>query len=124
MTFLLAALVLAAPAASAPPSSPPRGATVVVFRNAELPSEEGRLIDALRIYTRDVDCRVVVAGQAPAVLDAAADPAALDLVVQQARVEGAELATWVGRREGGRPMYFLLSVRDRDVRATEIAALG
>ena len=48
----------------------------------------------------------------------------LDLVVRQVRAEGAELATWVGRREGGRLTYFLLSVRDRDVRMTEIAALG
>ena len=114
MTSLLAALWLAGASALA---SPP---VVLVVRNAELGAEEGRLVEALRIYTRDLDCRVVVSGKAPAVLE----QATLETIARQARAEGAEVAAWVNRRGDGRMVYFLLSVRDLDVRETEVVPLG
>ena len=94
--------------------------TVLVLRSSDFATEEQHLLQALRIYTRDIDCRVQVSGRAIPL----SDSAALETIARQARAESAELAVWANRRMDGTPVYFLLSVRDLDLRETEIAPLG
>jgi hypothetical protein len=95
--------------------------TVLVLRGpAALASEDERLVEALRIYTRDRDCRLVVEGEAPAMLEgrAVAD------VLARARRAAATLVVWVGRRGDGRAVYYVLGTASGDLRETELAPLG
>jgi hypothetical protein len=95
--------------------------TVLVLRGpGALAAEDERLVEALRIYTRDRDCRLVVEGEAPATLDGRATGA----IVARARRSGAALVVWVGRRADGRAVYYVLTAASADLRETEIAPLG
>jgi len=97
-----------------------RGATVLMLAGNGLSAADRRLIEALRVYTSDVGCRVVLSGATPP----DADSGALSRIERLARTENAEIVVWTSRRSDGGLAFYLLTVRDRDVRATDIAALG
>jgi hypothetical protein len=95
--------------------------TVLVPRApATLAVEEERLIEALRIYTRDRDCRLVVEGDAPATLEGRA---AAELLARARRADAA-LVVWVGRRADGHAVYYVLGTLSGDLRETELEPLG
>jgi len=95
--------------------------TVLVLRNRALPAGEARLIEALRIYTRDLECRILVAGEAPAPQE---KTVTVELVARQLRDEGADMAAWVQKRSDGRLVYELLAAHDLELRETELAPIG
>ncbi|HEY8925935.1 MAG TPA: hypothetical protein VIU64_16235 [Polyangia bacterium] len=98
----------------------PREATVLMLAGNGLSAADRRLIDALRIYTSDVGCRLVLSGEAPPDGDAGA----LSRIERLARTENADIVVWTSRRSDGGLAFHLLTVRDRDVRVTDVAALG
>lgn len=103
----------AAIARAAPP------ATILVL-NGGSGTDDARLVEALRIYTGDVDGRLVLAGKAPE----APAPRVLDQLVTTARREGADLVVWAARRADESPVYYVFDVATRDLRETEIEPLG
>jgi hypothetical protein len=110
------AFVVVAHAAIARAAAP---ATILVL-NGGSGTDDARLVEALRIYTGDVDGRLVLAGKAPA----APAPRVLEQLASTARREGAELAVWAARRADGTPVYYVFDVATRDLRETEIEPLG
>jgi hypothetical protein len=92
-------------------------AVLVLHAAPNLAVEEARLVEALRIYTRDRDCRLVLEGDAPAT------PQAAD-VAPRARAAGAAIVSWVGRRGDGHAVYYVLTVAENDLRETEVEPLG
>jgi hypothetical protein len=117
--FALLGVLLTGAVARAEGAADPQ--TVLVLRGpSALATEDERLVEALRIYTRDRDCRLMVEGEAPASLEgkAAAD------VLARARRAGASVVVWVGRRADGHAVYYVLGTASGDLRETEIAALG
>ena len=92
--------------------------TVLVLHGpTSLAGEEDRLVEALRIYTRDRQCHLVRDGDAPAT------PQAAD-VAPRARALGAAIVSWVGRRGDGHAVYYVLTVAENDLRETEVEPLG
>ncbi|MES1157738.1 MAG: hypothetical protein ABUL67_01440 [Haliangium ochraceum] len=110
---LLLLLLAAGPARAGDP-------TIMVFHSTLAGADEDRLVEALRIYTRDLPCRIVIGSMAPLSLDRPA----IDVIAQQAAKEGATIALWVGRRRDGRRVYDVLSLADLDVRETELGQRG
>jgi hypothetical protein len=110
---LVAAFVAFAPVARA------ADATILILGGG-LAAEEERLVEALRIYTGDVDGRLVLAGKAPGALE----PSVITELTRAARREGADVVVWGGRRADGRPIFYVLDVAARDLRETEIEPLG
>jgi len=96
------------------------GTTVAVLHEESLAVEEGYLIEALRIYTRDLPCRVRVVNVAPTVLT----PAALEQVEREATREDASVVLWAHRRDDGQATFYMFDVRAHDLRETEMAPLG
>jgi hypothetical protein len=96
------------------------GATVAVLHEESLAVEEGRLIEALRIYTRDLPSRVRVVNVAPTVLT----PAALEQIEREATQEDASVVLWAHRRDDGQAIFYMFDVRAHDLRETEMAPLG
>ena len=92
-------------------------AVLVLHAPPTLAVEEARLVEALRIYTRDRDCHLVLVGDAPAT------PQAAD-VAPRARAVGAAIVSWVGRRGDGHAVYYVLAVAENELRETEIEPLG
>lgn len=97
-----------------------REPSVLMLDGNGLSAADRRLIEALRIYTSDVGFRVILVDEPPPTIDAAA----LARIDRLAREEGAALVVWTGRRSNGKLAYFLLTVRDGDIRDTDIAELG
>jgi len=97
-----------------------REPSVLMLDGNGLSAADRRLIEALRIYTSDVGFRVILVDEPPPTIDAAA----LARIDRLARDEGAALVVWTGRRSNGKLAYFLLTVRDGDIRDTDIAELG
>jgi hypothetical protein len=97
-----------------------REATVLMLAGNGLSAADRRLIEALRIYTSDVGCRLVLSAETPP----DADSGSLSRIERLARTENADIVVWTSRRSGGGLAFYLLTVSDRDVRATDIAALG
>lgn len=95
---------------------------VLVLRSHSFAAEEARLIEALRIYTRDLDCRVLVAGDAPS--STSSTPDVGEFVLRQLRSDGADVAVWVERRGDGRLVYAVLATTQPEPRETEIAPGG
>jgi hypothetical protein len=93
---------------------------IVVLHQSERAAEEELLTEALRIYTRDLDCEVVVQGAAPAPLAVPSLPQLQD----QARQEGAEDLLWVGPREGGGATYYTFDLVSGDLRETQVGPAG
>lgn len=96
------------------------GTTVAVLHEESLAVEEGRLIEALRIYTRDLPCRVRVVDLAPTVLT----PSALEQIEREATHEDASVVLWAHRRDDGQATFYMFDVRARDLRETEMTPLG
>jgi hypothetical protein len=96
------------------------GTTITVLHDADLAVEEGRLVEALRIYTRDLACRVRVRGAAPTVLS----PEALEQIDGEAASDGASIVLWAHRRDDGQTIFYIFDVRGNDLRETEVPSLG
>jgi hypothetical protein len=111
-TFVAAIVAFASSARAA-------GSTILIL-GGELGADEDRLVEALRIYTGDVDGRLVLAGKAPAV----SEPHAIEQLTETARQEGADVVVWGSRRADGLAVFYLLDVADQDLRETEIEPLG
>ena len=111
----LALLCILSPVARASAAEP----AVLVLRSRAFAAEEARLVEALRIYTRDLDCRILVTGEAPLAV-----PEAAELALRQLRAESGEVAVWVQRRGDGRLVYDLLAANQPELRETEIAPGG
>jgi hypothetical protein len=75
--------------------------TTILILGGGLAGQENRLVDASRIYTRDLDGRLVLAGTAPG----APEPRVISNLVDTARREGAEFVVWGARRADGHPMW-------------------
>jgi hypothetical protein len=117
-TALLLATIVAATSDAQPRASTP---TVLVPRApSALAAEEERLVEALRIYTRDRDCRLIVEGDAPTTLEGRA---AAELLARARRADAA-LVVWAGRRGDGHAVYYVLGTASGDLRETELAPLG
>ncbi|HEX4404250.1 MAG TPA: hypothetical protein VH560_05445 [Polyangia bacterium] len=95
------------------------GSTILILAGG-LGADEDRLVEALRIYTGDVDGRLVLAGKAPAV----SEPRAVEQLTKAARQEGAEVVVWGSRRADGHAVFYVLDVAAPDLRETEIEPLG
>jgi hypothetical protein len=95
-------------------------AATVLILNGKFAAEERRLEESLRIYTRDMGIRIVIAGDTPA----SVENDALEALARQAQQDGADVVAWTGRRTDGTTAYYVLSVQDRDLRETDIAELG
>jgi hypothetical protein len=112
----VAALVLLA-SAEAHAAAP---SVLVLQGGASLAAEHERLVEALRIYTRDRDGLVLTEPGAPA----EPTPAAVADAVGRARARGAAVVAWAGRRAGGAAVYYVLTAARGELRETEIAPLG
>jgi hypothetical protein len=115
---LVALSVVVLASASAPVLA--AGKIIVVLHQASLATEESRLIEALRIYTRDLECRVRVSNAAPVVLTREA----LEHIESEATAEGAAIVLWTNRRDDGQDIFYMFDVSTRDLRETEIVPLG
>jgi hypothetical protein len=98
------------------------GGGIVVLAGATSRAEGGRareavLVDALRIYTRDLGRTVRLGGRAPAALTAEA----LDRVAGDARLSGADVVVWFGERAGV-PLLYALKAASLELRETAVAA--
>src|SRR5262245_53357901 len=111
---MLAPWLLAAPARADGP------AVLVLQSGAALAAEHDRLVEALRIYTRDRDSLVLTEAGAPA----QPTPGAVAEALARARARGAAIVAWAGRRADGAAVYYVLTAARGDLRETEIAALG
>ena len=94
--------------------------STVLILGGGLGADENRLVEALRIYTGDVDGRLVLAGKAPPV----SDPRAIEQLTKAARQEGADVVVWGSRRADGLAVFYVLDVAGHDLRETEIEPLG
>ena len=113
VTALAAVLVALAGRARAAPST-------ILVPSGGPAAEEVRLVEALRIYTRDVDGRLVLEGTAPSTLDRNA----VERLVDGARREQADVIVWCARRADGRVVFYALDVETRDLHETEVEAVG
>lgn len=105
---LLASLVaLASPAAADEPR------TLLVLSNVRDHARDAVLVDALRIYTRDLGRTVRIGGPAPSPVDAAA----LDRVATDARRAGAEIVIWFATHA---PLLYALRVSPLELRETAL----
>jgi hypothetical protein len=109
---LVCALVLAA-ATTANAADGTGG--IAVLASGRDPRREAVLVDALRIYTRDLGRSVRVAGAAPTTLDADAIAA----VAAQARADGDEIVVWFGARDGA-PVLLALRAPTSELRETAV----
>jgi hypothetical protein len=105
-------------ATAATASEPPGAILVLTGGNARANSgaREAVLVDALRIYTRDLGRAVRLGAAAPTELTAEA----LDRVAADARVEGADVVVWFGERAGV-PLLYALKVASLELRETAVA---
>ncbi len=97
----------------------PVGAILVLTGADSRPSNGGReavLVDALRIYTRDLGRAVRLGGAAPTELTAEA----LDRVAADARSGGADVVVWFGERAGV-PLLYALKAASLELRETAVA---
>ena len=115
-----AGLLLAATLCAWPVRAGAHEATVLMLAGNGLSAADRRLIDALRIYTGDIGSRLVLSGEAPPLADAAALPR----IERLAQSEEADIVVWTGRGSDGGLAFHVLAMRDREVRATDIAPLG
>jgi hypothetical protein len=115
-TLALSVAILGAAA----PDARAAGATIVVLHEADLAGEEGRLIEALRIYTRDLACEVRLQSAAPAQLS----PERLDSIEKEAAGAGASIVLWAHRRDDGQALFYIFDAAARDLRETEVGRLG
>ncbi len=93
--------------------------SVLVLSN-EHAGNRGRetvLIEALKIYTRDLHRVVRLGGSAPSSLD----PETIARTAEGAREAGAEVVVWFGER-GGIPVLYALRVATLDLRETTVEA--
>jgi hypothetical protein len=90
-------------------------ANVALLSSGQDARREAVLLDALRIYTRDLGRSVRTAGHAPASLD----PDALEAVATSARAAGDEIVVWFGERDGAAVLY-ALRVATMDLRETAV----
>jgi len=97
-----------------------REATVLILDSRAFAADERRLVESLRIYTRDIGSRLIIAGEAPTVIE----NDTLAALSRQAQNEGADVVAWTSRRSDGIIVYYVLGVRDLDLRETNIADLG
>ena len=116
----LATLLLAASLGSARADEPHGG--IIVLLGPASRAEAGRareavLVDALRIYTRDLGRGVRLGGAAPAALTAEA----LDRLAAAARDDGADVVVWFGER-AGTPLLYALKAASLELRETTVAA--
>src|SRR4051812_19723198 len=108
--WLLAVLLLG--------SSVAHASAVLLLRQQGFATEEERLLESLRIYTRDLDARVIDE-TAPRI---GLDRVSLDQVAARAKNVAADLVVWIGRQEDGQPVTYLFRVGAFDLRETEIEA--
>ncbi len=101
-------------------SNSPRSESIVVLRPRGLAVEDGQLLEALRIYSQDVDCRLIEVGEAPMGLG----KDEIETVAREAREAGAHVAVWVSRRDDGQTLYYLLDIETLELRETELEPLG
>lgn len=97
----------------------PVGAILVLTGADSRPSNGGReavLVDALRIYTRDLGRAVRLGGAAPTELTAEA----LNRVAADARSGGADVVVWFGERAGV-PLLYALKAASLELRETAVA---
>lgn len=94
-----------------------RTATVLILNSRHFVADERRLEEALRIYTQDMGIRIIIEGEAPASIE----DDALDALARQAQQDGADVVVWASRRSDGTAVYYVMSVREKDLRETEIA---
>jgi hypothetical protein len=113
IALLAACLAVSTARADAP-------SVLVLQGGAGLAAEQDRLVEALRIYTRDRDGLVLTEPGAPA----QPTPAAIAETVGRGRARGAAVVAWAGRRAGGAAVYYVLTVARGELRETEIAPLG
>jgi hypothetical protein len=118
--LLAATLVLFAPWLLATSARADGPAVLVLQGGATLAAEHDRLVEALRIYTRDRDGVVLSEGGAPAQPTSGAVAEA----VARARARGAAIVAWTGRRADGAAVYYVLTAARGELRETEIAPLG
>jgi hypothetical protein len=97
-----------------------REATVLILDSRAFAADERRLVESLRIYTRDIGSRLIIAGEAPTVIE----NDTLAALSRQAQNEGADVVAWTSRRSDGIIVYYVLGVRVLDLRETNIADLG
>ncbi|HEX3695730.1 MAG TPA: hypothetical protein VH374_10100 [Polyangia bacterium] len=95
-------------------------ASTILVLSSALGTEDARLVEALRIYTGDVDRRLVLGGPAPRTCGLAV----VRQLVEDARHESADIVLWSSRLADGRSAYCAFDVDARDLRQTEIAPLG
>src|SRR5581483_9174236 len=110
MRWLLCAAVLAWPAGA---TAEPRG--LVVLSSARDRGREVVLVDALRIYMRDVGRAVRLGGAATAT----AGVRELERVADEGRRAGAEVVVWFGER-GAAPVLYALRVATLELRETPV----
>ena len=105
-------------ATAATASEPPGAILVLTGGNARTNSSarETVLVDALRIYTRDLGRAVRLGAAAPTELTADA----LDRVAADARLQGADVVVWFGERAGV-PLLYALKVASLELRETAVA---
>jgi hypothetical protein len=110
MRALVCAIVIIACASSAIAGGP-----IAVLTGGGDPRREAVLVDALRIYTRDLGRTVRIAGAAPSAFDADA----IAGVAAQARGDGDEIVVWFGERER-EPVLLALVVATGELRETGV----
>lgn len=89
--------------------------SIAVLTGGGDPHREAVLVDALRIYTRDLGRTVRVAGAAPTTFDADA----IARVATEARSDGDEIVVWFGTR-AGEPVLLALVVASSELRETNV----
>jgi hypothetical protein len=104
----------------ASPEARAASTTITVLHEADLAAEERGLIEALRIYTRDLDCQVLVRGDAPTVIT----PETLEQLERGAKETGASIVVWTHRRDDGQTLFYIFDVASHDLRETEVPAGG
>jgi hypothetical protein len=96
------------------PVAADEGRSVTVLTDPERPADQV-LIDALRIYTRDLDRNVRTGGPPPTVVDAPT----LARLADEARSRGDEVVVWLGARDARERLYALCVDRG-DLRETSV----
>lgn len=112
----LVLLIAASGVARAEPTDP----GVIVLHAARLDREEDAVLQALRIYTRDLDRAVIAAGDAPE----DTSRATLKRTGDYARARNAAVAVWIERQRDARLLVHVLDTREMDLRAVEVGVLG
>jgi hypothetical protein len=111
--LVLSAVILTAPQAHA-------AEMISVAHQDDLAWEEEILVEALRIYTRNLGCDVRVEGVAPAYSD---DPR-VDELRGAPGSEGPDYLLWASRRRDGGLAYYTLDGATNDLRETPIGVSG